>query len=68
MTSKKYAFVNRNICVACGACTKECKKAAISVYKGCYALVDKEGCVGCGKCAAACPAGCITMIPREGVL
>lgn len=68
MASKRYASVNRKICVACGACTKECPKEAISVYRGCYALVDKDGCIGCGKCAALCPAGCISIIPREEVL
>lgn len=65
MMSKKYTQVNRNICVACGACTKECPKSAISVWKGCYAVVDEGICIGCGKCAGICPAGCISTVERE---
>ena len=34
---KKLAVVNRNVCVACGACTGVCPRNAISVYRGCYA-------------------------------
>ena len=65
MLSKKYAVVDRNICVACGACTKECPRSAISVFRGCYAVVDKQICIGCGKCAGICPAGCISSLVRE---
>lgn len=65
MASKKYAFVDEKRCVACGVCSKECPKSAITIWHGCYAKVDKEKCVGCGKCAKACPAGCILTLERE---
>lgn len=61
MLKKKYAEVEKSICVSCGACTQECPLGAISIYKGCYAVVDKEKCVGCGKCAKVCPTGAITV-------
>ena len=61
---KKYAVVDRKICVACGACMGACPKGALSVYKGCYAQVG-EKCVGCGLCAKACPAGCIDLKERS---
>lgn len=61
MASKRVASVNKSNCAACGACTKECPKNAISVWKGCYAKVDDAACVGCGKCAGICPAGCIVI-------
>ena len=61
---KKLAAVDKNRCVACGACTKVCPKAALSVWKGCYAQVDGEKCVGCGLCAKTCPAGCIEVKER----
>ena len=48
MLSKKYAEVDRNICVACGACLKECPKSAIQVVRGCYAEVEQEICTGMG--------------------
>jgi NAD-dependent dihydropyrimidine dehydrogenase PreA subunit len=62
---KKLAFVDKNRCVACGVCVKECPKKAVSVWKGCYAAVAEELCVGCGKCAKVCPAGCIEVKERE---
>ncbi len=65
MPSKKYAVVDKERCVACGACTKECPRDAIAVWRGCYAVVDKRICVGCGKCAGTCPAGCILTVDRE---
>lgn len=65
MLSKKYAKADKNRCVACGACTKQCPKGAIAIWKGCYAVVDEKSCVGCGKCTGVCPAGCISMNLRE---
>lgn len=62
---KKLAFVDRNICVACGACMNACPKGAISIYRGCFALVKEESCVGCGLCAKTCPAGCICLKERS---
>ncbi len=65
MLSKRYAKVDKKICVACGACTKECPKSAISIFQGCYAVIDEQNCVGCGKCAGICPAGCISFAERR---
>ena len=63
--AKNIAMVNKNICVACGACTKVCPKGAISIWRGCYATIEPNKCVGCGLCAKTCPAGCITIKERE---
>lgn len=59
---RRYAEVNRKICVSCGACSKECPRNAIKIWKGCFAVIDKTLCVGCGLCQRTCPAGCISMI------
>lgn len=64
MLSKKYAEVDKDRCVACGACMKACPKGALQVWKGCYAKVNEELCVGCGKCTKTCPADCITLKER----
>jgi coenzyme F420-reducing hydrogenase beta subunit len=53
--AKKIAFVDKGVCVACGACMKTCPKGAISIYRGCYAVVDASKCVGCGLCEKLCP-------------
>ena len=63
--AKKIAMVNKNICVACGSCTKVCPKGAISIWRGCYATIEPNKCVGCGLCTKTCPAGCITIKERE---
>lgn len=63
--SKKVAAANRSMCVACGACQKECPKGVITIFRGCYAVIDGETCVGCGKCTKICPAGCIEVKERE---
>lgn len=59
--TRKKAHVNRNLCVACGACSKVCPLEAISVYKGIYAKVNYDKCVGCSKCAKECPASIIEI-------
>lgn len=64
---KKFACVDKKICVACGVCVKTCPKNAITIYRGCYAVTDTAKCVGCGLCAKACPAGCITIQERSAV-
>jgi len=66
MKSKKFASVDENRCVACGACANVCPRAAISVVNGCFARVDSEICVGCGLCSRTCPVGCISSVVREG--
>lgn len=67
MASKKYAAADKNQCVACGVCMKECPMNAVSIWKGCFAVIDKAICIGCGKCARSCPVGCISAIDREGM-
>ena len=64
---KKLAFIDKNICVACGVCMKACPKSVISINRGCYAFVEASKCVGCGLCAKVCPAGCITLKERSEV-
>ena len=62
--AKRFALIDKNSCVACGACIKECPRQAILIHKGCYALVNAEQCVGCSKCEKVCPVGCIEIKER----
>ena len=46
--------VNRELCVGCRFCAKQCAQSAIS-YPEKKAAIDHEKCVGCGRCIAVCP-------------
>ena len=58
---RKKAYVNKDYCVACGACTKVCPLGLIHIEKGIYANINIDKCVGCGKCSKICPASAITI-------
>ena len=64
MASKRYAAVDKAVCVACGACEKACPLEAVRGHKGCFAMVAQDKCVGCGRCEKACPANSIKMESR----
>lgn len=59
--NKKRAIVDKEKCVACGECEKNCPLKAITIFKGCYAKVDVKKCVGCAKCLRVCPASVISL-------
>lgn len=59
--AKRLAIIDRERCVACGACAKVCPKQALSVPNGICAAVETKLCVGCGRCAKTCPAGAIEV-------
>lgn len=67
MASKRYATVDKTICVACGACEKTCPLGIVKVYRGCFAIVEQDKCVGCGKCEKVCPANSIKMESRMDI-
>lgn len=58
---RKKAFVDQDLCVACGCCVKVCPMGVISIAWGTMAQVNQEKCIGCGKCAKECPASVITI-------
>lgn len=53
------AQVNKEKCVACGACADACPCGAIEVKD--FAVVNEGECAGCGTCVDACPAEAITV-------
>lgn len=46
--------VDRNKCIACMQCIKDCPASVISLKDG-KADINNEGCIKCGHCIAVCP-------------
>ncbi len=47
------AVVDRDKCIACGACQEICPTGAIFIDE--IAQIDPMKCMGCGQCVAQCP-------------
>ena len=54
------AYVDKNICVGCQACTIVCPVSAITMNDE-KAVVNPDLCIDCGACVAECPVHAITM-------
>lgn len=46
--------VDREKCIACKQCIKDCPVRVISLQEG-KAYINNEGCIKCGHCIAVCP-------------
>lgn len=55
------AFVDAELCTACGRCVTRCHFGAMSLVQG-AAQADPARCLGCGLCASTCPAGAIALV------
>ncbi|MFP4169780.1 MAG: glutamate synthase-related protein [Methanomassiliicoccales archaeon] len=53
--------VDREICVSCRRCVKECSFDALDFQEG--VVRHSGGCVACGRCAHVCPTGAIEVRP-----
>ena len=54
-------MVDKNKCIACGACVNACPVAAISFGKDGKAQIDKTKCINCGTCQGICPVAAIDL-------
>jgi heterodisulfide reductase subunit A len=55
------AEVDKELCISCRRCEKECPKAAIKITDAEGAVVDEINCDGCGICASCCPTQAIDI-------
>ena len=61
---RKIAEINKNECIGCGLCKRQCQfESIVGEVKKPHEVLD--ACTGCGKCAEKCPKKCITMKVRE---
>lgn len=57
--SEKIVFVDKEKCVGCGACVKDCPGTTMAMVNGKAEAL--KGCIECGHCYSVCPTGAITM-------
>ncbi|HID20180.1 MAG TPA: 4Fe-4S dicluster domain-containing protein [Methanophagales archaeon] len=56
------AFVDENLCIGCGKCTRVCWAGAIRIVDK-KAVVDFNRCICCTNCMRTCPRGAIGIVP-----
>lgn len=54
---------DKDACIKCGACVKQCPMFAIELDKEGYPVVNPM-CVRCGQCGTVCPAGARTLTAK----
>ncbi len=57
------AKINKDECVACGACVDVCPEAAITCDD--VAVIDEKKCLDCGACVDECPNNAITLEEKK---
>lgn len=57
------AKINKDECVACGACVDVCPEGAITCED--VAVVDEKKCLDCGACVDECPNNSITLEEKK---
>lgn len=58
MHSSGTPYIDRDRCVGCGMCVKNCANNGVHVLAR-KAQIDEDHCLGCGYCIAYCPMGAI---------
>ena len=62
--SGEKATIDKDKCIACGACVKVCRFAAIVAQTG-YYEVESLDCEGCGYCSQVCPTEAISLSEQK---
>lgn len=64
MHSAGKPFVEKEVCIGCKMCTKQCAHGAITVVNK-KASIDHDKCVGCGRCIGVCPHNAVKAATDE---
>lgn len=51
--------VNKDTCIACGACADACPVDALTVTDVCEC--DADACIDCGSCVSVCPTDSLSL-------
>jgi len=54
-------MIDKNKCIACGACVSTCPVNAISFEEDGKPQIDKNKCIKCGSCVVICPTQAIKV-------
>lgn len=61
--------VDKDLCVGCGHCVKQCRKHVLSMTntegKAHAEMTASERCTACGRCMMACPMRAIRLKEKE---
>ena len=64
MHSAGKPYVDQELCIGCGKCTKICAHDA-AIVKDKKASIDHDKCVGCGRCIGVCPRDAVNPASDE---
>ncbi|MBR2768430.1 MAG: nitroreductase family protein [Solobacterium sp.] len=53
-------LIDREKCIGCGLCVKDCPNACLTMNEG-RACVNDGACIQCGHCYAVCPGNAVSM-------
>jgi hypothetical protein len=59
MHSGSKPTIDKEKCITCGLCSKNCNQCAITIEE--KATINYDKCVGCGECIAVCPQKAISQ-------
>ncbi len=66
VTSYYQAWIDPDLCTACGDCIDRCQMDAIKESDN-ISQVDDGICIGCGLCVSACPTDAISLLLKHGI-
>ena len=53
--------IDRNECIGCGQCVKDCPQLNIEIDSEKKAVVNSQNCMKCGHCVAVCPKAAVSI-------
>jgi adenylylsulfate reductase subunit B len=59
--------IKRNLCVACGNCSRICPGGLIEIKEGKAVIPRPERCWACASCVKECPSGSIALFLGEDI-